>query len=64
MVVLIPLVFILTMAFWGALIKIQEFYNQANWLLLIIDILVLIITILIVLSALSTINKTIKNVKN
>ncbi|AJC91379.1 carbon starvation protein A [Campylobacter subantarcticus] len=63
LVVLVPLVFILIMAFWGALIKVFEFYNQGNWLLFVIDILVLIVTILVVLSALSTISKTLSNNK-
>ncbi len=63
LVVLCPMVFILSMAFWGALIKTQEFYAASNWLLFGIDILVLIVTVLVVLSALSTISKTLKEGK-
>ncbi|TXE87637.1 carbon starvation protein A [Campylobacter volucris] len=63
LVVLVPLVFILIMAFWGASIKVLEFYNQGNWLLLVIDILVLVVTIMVVLSALSTISKTLSENK-
>ncbi|MCH5322614.1 MAG: carbon starvation protein A [Helicobacter sp.] len=59
--VLIPMTFILTMAFWGALIKCVEFYKAQNWLLFGIDILVIIVTILVVLSALSTISKVLRN---
>ncbi|RAX58384.1 carbon starvation protein A [Helicobacter monodelphidis] len=60
LVVLVPLVFILAMAFWGAMIKAQEFYLAENWLLFGIDVLVLVVTVLVVLSALSTISKTLK----
>lgn len=59
LVTLVPMVFILTMAFWGASIKCIEFYKSGNYLLFFIDILVLAVTILVVLSALSTIYKTI-----
>lgn len=64
LVVLIPMVFILTMAFWGALVKTKEFYTNSDWLLFVIDILVLVVTILVVLSALSTISKTLKEEKS
>lgn len=59
LVTLVPMVFILVMAFWGASIKCIEFYQSGNYLLFFIDLLVLAVTILVVLSALSTIYKTI-----
>lgn len=57
LVCLIPMVFILSMSFWGACLKVIEFYNKQNWLLFGIDILVLIVTVLVVLAALSEISK-------
>ncbi|MDE7217675.1 MAG: carbon starvation protein A [Helicobacter sp.] len=57
LVVLVPMAFILTMAFWGAVVKVGEFYAQGNMLLLGIDILVLVVTVLVVLAALSEISK-------
>ncbi len=52
------------MAFWGATVKLGEFYAQGNMLLLGIDILVLIVTVLVVLAALSEISKILGNKQN
>ena len=57
LVTLIPMAFILTMSFWGALIKLVDYYNAANWLLFVINVVVICVTVLVVLSALGTIFK-------
>lgn len=60
LVMLIPMCFVLTMAFWGALIKCGEFFAKGQWLLFVIDIVVIVVTIFVVLAALSTISKVLK----
>lgn len=59
-VVLIPMAFILTMSFWGALIKLNDYYTQENYLLFGISFIVIIVTIAVLLSALSCISKILK----
>ncbi|GAB1263531.1 carbon starvation CstA family protein [Aurantivibrio infirmus] len=54
---LIPMVFILTMAFIAGLIQLVDFYRQGNWLLVAIDIIVLVVSILVILESISVILK-------
>lgn len=54
--VLCPMAFILTMSFWGALIKLTDYYKQGNMLLTVIDCIVIVVTILVVLTALKEIS--------
>lgn len=65
LVTLIPMVFILTMSFWGALIKLGDYYKQEKYLLVGINFIVIAVTIIVVLASLSTIVKIIngKNTK-
>lgn len=60
LVTLIPMVFILSMSFWGALIKLQDYFATQNYLLFGISFIVIIVTIAVVLSALSTIYQIIE----
>lgn len=57
LVTLIPMTFILGMSFWGALIKLKDYYYKSEYLLFGISFIVIIVTIAVVLSALSTIYK-------
>ncbi|MEO2267124.1 carbon starvation CstA family protein [Pseudoalteromonas pernae] len=52
---LIPMVFVLTMAFFAGVIKLAEYYQQGNWLLVTLDAIVLIVSILVMLEAWSVI---------
>jgi len=55
---LIPMVFVLAMAFIAAVIQLIDFYEQGNWLLVAIDSVVLIVSVLVILEAISVIQKT------
>jgi len=52
-----PMIFVLITSSWAALIKLVEFYEAKNWLLLTIDIVVVITTFLVILEAASVISK-------
>ncbi|OUL56968.1 carbon starvation CstA family protein [Pseudoalteromonas ulvae] len=54
---LIPMVFVLTMAFLAGLIKLAEYYEQGNWLLVTIDAVVLVVCVMVMLEAWSVIAK-------
>ncbi|MGI1679710.1 MAG: carbon starvation protein A [Cellvibrionaceae bacterium] len=54
---LIPMVFILTMAFIAGIIQLKSFYDQGNWLLVTIDSIVLIVSVLVILESISVISK-------
>lgn len=49
---LIPMALIMTMSFWGALVKLGDYYNQSNWLLVSMAIAVLVVSVLVVLGSL------------
>lgn len=52
---LIPMVFVLTMAFFAGVIKLAEYYQQGNWLLVVLDAVVLVVSVLVMLEAWSVI---------
>ncbi len=54
---MVPMVFVLVTSFWAALIKLQEFYEAGNWLLVTIDVVVVITTFMVILEAASVISK-------
>ena len=55
---LVPMVFVLVMAFFAGIIKLGEYYQQGNWLLVVLDVIVLVVSVLVMLEAWSVINKT------
>lgn len=57
LVVFIPMVFILTMSFWAAILKLGSYYKAGNYLLFGIDMVVIIVTVLVILNGLSVIAK-------
>ncbi len=61
---LFPMVFVLVTSSWAALIKLVEFYEAKNWLLLTIDVVVVITTFLVILEAASVISKFRKQGQN
>lgn len=54
---LVPMVFVLITSAWAAVLKLIEFYQDGNWLLVTIDVVVLITTVMVVLEAASVIAK-------
>jgi carbon starvation protein len=54
---LLPMIFVLLTSSWAALIKLQEFYEAKNWLLVTIDVIVVITTFMVILEAASVIVK-------
>ena len=52
---LIPMIFVLITSAWAAVLKLIEFYQDGNWLLVTIDVIVLITTVMVVLEAASVI---------
>ena len=58
---LIPMVFVILMAFFAGLIKLVEYYEKGNWLLVVLDLIVLVVSVLVMLEAWSVIGKHKKN---
>ena len=54
---LLPMIFVLITSFWAAVLKLIEFYQAGNWLLVTIDVIVLITTVMVVLEAASVISR-------
>jgi len=54
---ILPMIFVLITSSWAALIKLKEFYEAENWLLVTIDVVVVITTFLVILEAASVISK-------
>lgn len=54
---MVPMVFVLITSSWAALIKLREFYEAGNWLLVTIDVIVVITTFMVILEAASVISK-------
>ncbi len=54
---ILPMIFVLITSSWAALIKLVEFYEAGNWLLVVIDVVVVITTFMVILEAVSVISK-------
>ena len=54
---LLPMIFVLITSCWAAVIKLMEFWKASNWLLVVIDIVVLVTSLLVILEAVSVISK-------
>jgi carbon starvation protein len=54
---MLPMVFVLVTSSWAALIKLVEFYEAGNWLLVVIDVVVVITTFMVILEAASVISR-------
>jgi len=52
---LIPMIFVMTTSSWAALLKLIEWYQAGNWLLVAIDLIVLITSVLVILESASVI---------
>ena len=54
---LIPMSFVLLTSAWAAVLKLIEFYQAGNWLLVVIDVVVLVTSLMVTLEAISVIAK-------
>ena len=54
---LIPMIFVLITSSWAAVIKLVEWYQAANWLLVTIDLIVLVASVMVILEAASVISR-------
>ena len=54
---MVPMIFVLITSSWAALIKLKEFYDAGNWLLVTIDLIVVVTTFMVILEAASVISK-------
>jgi carbon starvation protein len=54
---MLPMVFVLFISFWAGAVKLVEFYRDGNWLLVVIDAIVLITSLLVMLEAASVLSR-------
>jgi carbon starvation protein len=54
---LIPMIFVMTTSAWAALLKLIEWYQAGNWLLVAIDVIVLVTSVLVMLEAASVVSR-------
>jgi len=52
-----PMVFVLITSCWAAILKLMEFWASENWLLVVIDVVVLITSLMVILEAIAVISK-------
>ncbi|OHQ56196.1 carbon starvation protein CstA [Corynebacterium sp. HMSC070H05] len=55
--VLVPLVFVTIMSLWAALLQVRTFYNSGNWLLLVLDVIIICCAIWVIAEAFTAISK-------
>ncbi|MGD7001456.1 carbon starvation CstA family protein [Corynebacterium halotolerans] len=61
--ILIPLVFVMVMSLWAAIIQLQTFFDDGNWLLLVIDVIILIAAVWVTVEAIGALNRARKEPK-
>ena len=54
---LVPMTFVIVMAFLAGIIKLKEYYLDGNYLLVLLDAVVLIVSVLVMLESWSVIRK-------
>jgi len=55
--VLIPLVFVLTVSLWAAVVQVRGFWETQNWLLLAIDLVIIVCAIWVTVEAFAAMNR-------
>ncbi|MGO1385024.1 MAG: carbon starvation CstA family protein [Arachnia sp.] len=55
--ILIPLVFVMVMSVYAAVVQLGTFYSTQNWLLLVLDIIILVCALWVILEAVIAMNK-------
>ncbi|GAB3096629.1 carbon starvation protein A [Aestuariicella hydrocarbonica] len=61
---MVPMVFVLVMAFFAGLIKLKEYYLDGNYLLVFLDAIVLIVSVLVMLEAFAVVSKFKRDLAN
>lgn len=54
---MLPMVFVLGISFWAGAIKLVEFWRDGNWLLVVIDSIVLVASVMVILEAIAVISR-------
>jgi carbon starvation protein len=54
---LMPMIFVMATSSWAAVLKLVEFWQAQNWLLVTIDLIVLVTSILVILEAASVVSR-------
>ena len=55
--VLIPLVFVMTVSLWAAIVQVRGFWDTQNWLLLVIDLIIIVCAIWVTVEAFAAMNR-------
>ena len=55
--VLIPLVFVTAMSLWAAVLQLRTFWSAGNWLLLVLDVIIICCAIWVIVEAFTAISK-------
>ncbi len=55
--VLIPLAFVLTVSMWAAVVQIRGFWETQNWLLLVIDVVIIVCAVWVTVEAFAAMNR-------
>jgi len=54
---IVPMIFVLITSFLGGVIQLMDFYRQGNFLLVVLDFIVLVVSVLVMLEAASVVSK-------
>jgi carbon starvation protein len=54
---LLPMIFVMITSSWAAILKLIEWYQVKNWLLVTIDVIVLVTSVMVILEAASVISR-------
>jgi carbon starvation protein len=54
---MLPMIFVLVISFWAGVVKLLEFFRDGNYLLVVIDAIVLVTSLLVMLEAVSVITR-------
>ena len=55
--VLIPLLFVLVVSLWAAVVQVRGFWETQNWLLLIIDLIIIVAAVWVTVEAFAAMNR-------
>lgn len=55
--VLIPFLFVLVISLWAVVIQLGQFFNEGNWLLLVLDVIILIAGLWVTVEAFAAMNR-------
>lgn len=55
--VLIPLVFVLVVSLWAAVVQVRGFWDTGNWLLLVIDLVIIVCAVWVTVEAFAAMNR-------